>query len=370
VRYFLIAGEPSGDLHGAGLTKAILQQDPDAEIVCWGGDLMARAGARVLSHYNKLAVMGLVEVIKALPRILRLLKVCQADIATFKPDVVVLIDYPGFNLRMATWAKKNGFRTCFYISPKVWAWNTKRVHRIKRDVDLMLSILPFEQDFYQQYGVPVVFVGNPLLDNVAVFKPRAGFAQQHGLGPQPVLALLPGSRRQEIKYLLEPMLVAAANLPAYQTAVAMAGALPVSVFEPYMARYPQVKWIHDATYDLVHIATTALVCSGTATLEVALLGTPQVVVYKGHPVAAWVARRLVKLPYISLVNLVAQRKVVDELLQEQVNTQDIHRAIDLLNQPEQQRLVKKGYYDISVSLGDPGVSRRAAEALCRWLKGL
>ena len=359
MRYYLIAGEASGDLHGAKLVAALRQRDPAAEIRGWGGDLMAAAGATIAKHYRELAFMGFVEVVSNLSTILRNFKICQADIERFAPDRLVLIDYPGFNLRMAKWARPRGYDISYYISPQLWAWHSSRVKQVRANVDRMLVILPFEEAFYAEHGVKATFVGHPLLDVVATTEEQ----------PRTHIALLPGSRSQEIARSLPVMLAAAARLPGQQYVVAGAPGRDPSEYEQYMMAGkvpPNVQLIHGKTYEVLAAAHTALVTSGTATLETALFGVPQVVCYRGSRLNYWLARRLVasRIKYISLVNLVLDAPVVPELIQDDFNadrlTEELQKAIA---GPERDRQLRELRRLREVLGGTGGAARRAAEAI-------
>ncbi len=294
MKLYIIAGEASGDLHGANLIKALKIQQPDLQLRVWGGDLMQAAGGEVVKHYRDLAFMGFVEVARNLRTIMKNIAFCKSDILAYQPDALVLIDYPGFNLRIAKWAKKQGIRVIYYISPQIWAWHSSRVHAIRRDVEEMLVILPFETDFFEKYGVKAQFVGHPLLDaidtstNHQILPPKAN-----------IIALLPGSRQQEIKRILPIMLGVTAYFPDYQFKVAGATSLPPDFYQPFLEKYPHVSLSIGQTYPLLQEAKAALVKSGTSTLEAALFRVPQVVCYAGNSLSYAIARRLVNVKYIS-----------------------------------------------------------------------
>ncbi|MCP9236523.1 lipid-A-disaccharide synthase [Lewinella sp. JB7] len=356
MRYYLIAGEASGDLHGAKLVEALLERDPAAEIRAWGGDLMRAAGADVVKHYRELAFMGFVEVVMNLRTILGNLKQCQQDIEDFAPDRLVLVDYPGFNLRIAKWAKPRGIDVTYYISPQIWAWHTSRVYQVKANVDRMLVILPFERDFYAKYGVEATFVGHPLLDVVQEAGPTKEGTH---------VAILPGSRRQEISRSLPVMLAAAARLPEHEYVIAGAPGQDPVVYEELIAastRPPRLKVVSGATYEVLRGARAAMVTSGTATLETALFGVPQVVCYRGNPLNYWLARRLVakRIKYISLVNLVMDAPVVPELIQDDFNEETLAGALkNTIAGPERDRQLKD-LATLRRKLGAGGAARRAA----------
>jgi lipid-A-disaccharide synthase len=367
MKYYLIAGERSGDLHGANLIAAIRRHDPAAEFRAWGGDGMQAAGATLLKHYRELAYMGFWEVFKNLPTVLGFLRECQRDVLAYRPDVIVLIDYAGFNLRMARFGKRHGIRTFFYIAPKVWAWNQRRALKLKAYVDRLFVIFPFEVAFYRRFDYEVDYVGNPLLDAIAAFRPNPEFRQKHGLDARPVLALLPGSRRQEVEKMLPKMLQAAANFPEYQTVVSTVSNLPTDLYENLVGSQP-LKLVPDAAYDLLTIAHAAAVTSGTATLETALFRVPQVVCYEGAPLSYEIAKRLIRVPYISLVNLIAERAVVPELIQYNFTVETLTEALKPLleNSPERQ-LQLDGFTEIRQRLGDPGASDRAGALMVKYL---
>ncbi len=333
MRYYLISGEASGDLHGANLIHALRRLDGQAEVRAWGGDRMEAAGATLVRHYRDLAFMGFVEVLRHLGTILRNLKFCKEDILNFRPDVLVLIDYPGFNLRIAKWAKTQGIRVVYYISPQIWAWKEGRVRTIRACVDKMLVILPFEEAFYAKHGYRAIYVGHPLLEVVAKEKE---VPVRNLLTDKPVVALLPGSRAMEIEQKLPVMLEMVQRFPEYQFVVAGAPSQPDALYERLMGDAP-VLLLRNDTYNLLKQSKAALVTSGTATLETALFGVPQVVCYRGNPVSYWLARRLVKVAYISLVNLIMGREVVRELIQGDLNAKLLEAELRGLLEDETRR---------------------------------
>lgn len=328
MKYYIIAGEASGDLHGSNMIKALRKTDPQAEIRCWGGDLMQAAGAHVVKHYRDLAFMGFVEVIRHLGTILHNIRFCKKDIAQFKPDVVVFIDYPGFNMRIAQWAKEQGFKTAYYISPTVWAWKEKRVHHIHKYVDEMMVILPFEKAYYDKYGYRVTYVGHPLVEVMKEEKEKPSSLST--AANRKVIALLPGSRTQEIRKLLPILLDCVQEYPEYECIIAQAPAQEASLYQEIIKDYSKVKvsLVQHKTYDLLKIADAAIVTSGTATLETALLGIPQVVVYKTNPITYQLAKNLVKVKYISLVNLILDRPAVKELIQDDCTVPNLRHALN------------------------------------------
>lgn len=357
MRYYLIAGEASGDLHGSNLVKALHARDAQAEMRCWGGDKMEAAGATLVKHYRDLAFMGFVEVIRHLRTILRNIDFCKKDILAFRPDVLILIDYPGFNLRIAEWAKKQGIRVVYYISPQVWAWKEGRVEKIKRTVDQMLVILPFEVPFYEKWKYKVTYVGHPLVE---VVRRELEEVPVVPVSDKPVIALLPGSRSQEIRQKLPEMLKMVPHFPAYRFVVAQAPAQPESLYRELIGDR-DVVIVNNQTYNLLKQARAALVTSGTATLETALFGVPQVVCYKGNPISYWLARKLIKVKYISLVNLIMDKPVVKELIQSDLNERNLKKELQqLLIEGPRLRDMKADYAALWQLLGSEKASERAA----------
>lgn len=366
MKLYIIAGEASGDLHGSNLIKALRASQPNLHCRVWGGDFMQEAGGMLVRHYRELAFMGFWEVLKNLRTILGNLKFCRQDILSYQPDAMVLIDYPGFNLRIAKWAKQQGIPVIYYISPQIWAWHTSRVHRIKRDVDQMLVILPFEKAFYEKYGVPAVYVGHPLLDVGRIFNsPEPGRIEN---SPHYTIALLPGSRKQEIRNILPAMLSVTTDFPEYQFVIAAATSLPESFYQPFLNDHPNVVLEKGRTYELLQQSVAALVKSGTSTLETALIGTPQVVCYAGSPISFAIAKRVVKVKYISLVNLILDRPLVRELIQDELNRLELNKALKEILQPEKAAAIKEGYAELRHLLGDGGASSRAAEHILNFLR--
>ena len=357
MRYYIIAGEASGDLHGSGLVHALRAQDSSAEIRAWGGDRMEAAGATIVKHYRDLAFMGFVEVLKHLRTILRNIAFCKADIQQYQPDVLVLIDYPGFNLRIAKWARAQGLRVVYYISPQVWAWKEGRVRGIKTAVHRMLVILPFEVDFYRKWDYAVDYVGHPLAEFIAAEQAKPLPPGEH---QKPILALLPGSRKMELAQKLPVMLRAAAHFPDCRIVVAGAPSMPAAEYAPYLQGTSAELW-ENKTYELLRQARAALVTSGTATLETALFGVPQVVCYRGNPISFWLAKRLVKVKWISLVNLIMDRSVVPELIQHDLTEANIvaHLRPLLTAGPEHDKMVAD-YAELQSRLQEGGASAKAA----------
>ena len=372
MKYYLIAGEASGDLHGSNLIRAIRGLDPDAEIRCWGGDRMEQAGGTLVKHYRELSFMGFLEVLANLPTIFRNLSFCKKDIEGFDPDALIFIDFSGFNLRIARWAREKGYTTHYYISPQVWASREGRVRKIRRDIDAMYVILPFEKEFYEKkHGMPVHFVGHPLIDaiNSRPVTDREQFRAENGLpGTKPIIALLPGSRPQEISRMLPVMSSLAPRYPEYQFVVAGAPGTDASFYEPYLKEYP-LKLVKDQTYALLSSSHAALVTSGTATLETALLGVPQVVCYKGNWISYQIAKRLITLEYISLVNLIMDRKVVAELIQNDLTPDALARELNVILDGEGRESQLRAYDELRNKLGGEGASNKAAKLIVEFSKG-
>ena len=369
--YYLIAGERSGDLHGANLITAIREHDSAARFRAWGGEQMATAGADVVRHYRDLAFMGFWEVLKNLGTIRGYLRECQADIAAYQPDVLILIDYAGFNLRMAKWAKKRGIRVFYYISPKVWAWNQRRALAIKANVDRLFVILPFEKTFFAKFDYAVEYVGNPLLDALAQHLPdeRVRFQLAQFRGNKPLVALLPGSRRQEITAMLPVMLATTRNFPDYRFVVCTVDNLPTDLYDELLTNYPEVGRVANAAYDLLAMSTAALVTSGTATLETALLRVPQVVCYRTSAVNYAIAKRLIAVPYLSLVNLIIDQPLVTELIQKTLNTNQLTSELRaILPGGSRRETVLTGYDELQRRMGEPGASARAGAAMVESLR--
>jgi lipid-A-disaccharide synthase len=366
MRYYLVAGEASGDLHGSNLMKALKERDADTEFRYFGGDLMQAEGGTLVKHYADMAFMGFLEVALNLRTILNNMKACKQDILTWHPDVLVLIDFPGFNLKIAEFAKANGILVCYYISPKVWAWNQKRVLKIKRVVDHLFCILPFEVEFYKGWGMQVDYVGNPLLDAVSAFDADQNFISNNKLATKPIIALLPGSRRQEINYLLPDMIALADKFPDHQFVIAGAPSFKIDFYQQYM-NGSSIPVLFNSTYDLLKNAKAAVVASGTATLETALFHVPQVVVYKGHPITIGIARALIKIRFISLVNLIMDRLVVKELIQGDYNLETAATELNMLLNDEAYRTsMLNNYNQLDVRMGQPGASAKTAALIIQY----
>ncbi|MFD0765553.1 lipid-A-disaccharide synthase [Mucilaginibacter lutimaris] len=366
MKYYLVAGEASGDLHGANLMKALKELDGKADFRFFGGDLMQAEGGTLVKHYADMAFMGFVEVVMNLNTILKNLKKCKEDIVTYRPDVLVLIDFPGFNLKIADFAKTQGIEVYYYISPKVWAWNQKRVLKIKRVVDHMFCILPFEVDFYKSWGMDIDYVGNPLLDAVDAFKPNPNFVADNSLAGKKTVALLPGSRKQEISRLLPEMLAAVDKFPHHQFVIAGAPSFNIDYYTQYLGG-KSIPVIFNATYDILANAEAAVVASGTATLETALFNVPQVVVYKGNALTIGIARILVKIKFISLVNLIMDRLVVTELIQEECTAVKITEELNnLLHNAHHRDTMLADYNVLDEKMGQPGASVKTAKLILKY----
>jgi lipid-A-disaccharide synthase len=365
MKYYIIAGEASGDLHGSNLIKELQHLDSAADIRCWGGDKMQATGATLVKHYKELAFMGFVEVIKNLPAILRNIEFCKNDIFSFNPDVIIFIDYPGFNLRIAKWAREKNFKTVFYISPQVWAWKESRVKSIKRDIDKMIVILPFEKDFYKKWDYEVEYVGHPLVEVIERFRKEHS---ELNISTN-TIALLPGSRKQEIIAKLPVMLTAAKNFPEYQFIIAKAPSIEDEFYDSFIKEYENVKLITNDTYSLLMKSVAALVTSGTATLETALFGVPEVVCYKAGNISYQIAKRLVKLKFICLVNLIMNREVVKELIQNDLTSEKITSELKkILTEPGKKEKMKEDYAQLKRLLSEGGnASKNAAASIYHFL---
>lgn len=368
MRYYIISGEASGDLHASNLLSELKKLDANASFRCWGGDKMKAEGAELVKHYRDLAFMGFTEVVMNLRVILRNINFCKEDIIQWQPDVVILVDYPGFNLRIAEFAKSNAFKVFYYISPQIWAWKQSRVHKIKKAVDKMFVILPFEKDFYKRFDYEVEFVGHPLLDEIQKFDRNDLWIKSHHLSGKPIVALLPGSRRQEVQTILPLMLSVISKFPDYQFVLAAAPSLPDYFYKEIIGTHP-VSIVENQTYQLLMHSRAALVTSGTATLETALFGVPEVVCYKGGRISYLIARTLVKIDYISLVNLIMDREVVKELIQDELNTENLFNELNLLL-TDQERISKlKSDYDLlKLKLGGVGASAKTAQLMFDFLQ--
>ena len=371
MKYYIIAGEASGDLHAANLVVELKKKDANAEFRGWGGDLMRKQGVTLVKHYRSTAFMGFVEVAVNLRSVLGNIKACKKDLLAYRPDMLVLVDYPGFNLRIARFARKQHIKTCYYISPQVWAWKRRRVRRIKEDVDRMLVILPFEEPFYREHGVNAVFVGHPLLDELARLDatPRISFVRRNNLSEKrEIIALLPGSREQEVKRMLGTMLKVIPRFPQYQFVIAGVSSLDEQLYQGMIGDH-DVKLVMNQTYGLLQNASAALVTSGTATLEAALLAVPEVVCYKANRLSYRIAKHLIKVKYISLVNLIMDREVVKELIQDDFNEEMLVKQLQrLLTDGKQQRRLLDDLDSLRARLGGQGASEKAAEEILGMIK--
>lgn len=365
MKYYIIAGEASGDLHGSNLIKALKAKDPKAEIRCWGGDLMQAAGGTLVKHYKEMAFMGFLEVVLNLPTIFKNIKLCKKDIYNFNPHVLIFIDYSGFNLRIAKWAKAHNFSTNYYISPQIWASRESRIEKIKRDIDSMYVILPFEKEFYAKHNFSVNFVGHPLLDAVAN-RPQVlekDFRAANQLHPEkPIIALLPGSRKQEVQKMLSSMLSVLTDFADYEFVIAGAPSLDTDFYKPYL-KNPNISFVSNKTYDLLSISNAALVTSGTATLETAIFKVPQVVCYKANWISYQIAKRIVTLEYISLVNLIMKKEVVKELIQEDLTTSNLKSELKKILDGSSRNEQLASYEALEKMLGGEGASAKAAELI-------
>lgn len=386
MKYYIIAGEASGDLHGSNLMKSLKQLDAEATFRVWGGDKMRHecaSPAQLIKHYRNLDFVGFTEVVGNLRTILRNIEFCKQDILEDQPDVLVLIDYPGFNLRIAKWAKKQQIKVIYYISPQVWAWNAARVRTIKKVVDKMLVILPFEQDFYKQHDYNVDFVGHPLLDSIDAYPTNEDFRAKNNLPlERKIIALLPGSRGQEIKNLLQVMLQLVPHFEKYQFVVAGAPSIDAAVYQKHIDKFFQqhhknehfrtksdVKIVFGQTYDLLNNAHAAVVASGTATLETALFQVPQVVCYKGSQISYEIAKRIVKIKYISLVNLIMDKEVIRELIQNDFNIGNLNHQLIHILEPNNRQQIAKDYQLLREKLGGGGASERSAQIIFDFANG-
>ena len=369
MKYYIIAGEASGDLHGANLMKELQLQDPNADIRFWGGDLMQAVGGHLVSHYKERAFMGFFEVLKNLFKVLGFIKFCKKDIALFSPDVLIFIDNSGFNLRIAKWAKEQGFKTNYYISPQVWASRARRIKDIKRDIDALFVILPFEKQFYKAHGYTVHFVGHPLIDAIAdrAQVTEVNFRKEHRLSNQKIIALLPGSRKQEITKMLSVMLTLVPDFSDYQFVVAGAPSQDLSFYKQIIGT-TEVAFINNKTYDLLSVSYAALVASGTATLETALFKVPQVVCYKGGTISYQIAKRIITLKYISLVNLIMDKEVVKELIQSDFNKKALKAALTKILEASSREKMFLNYFELEKQLGGKGASLKVAKQIVSDLK--
>lgn len=364
MRYYLLSGESSGDLHGAALIKNLQVQDAKAVFAGWGGELMQKQGMQLDQDYKQTAFMGVGEVLKNLWVIKSLFQKAKNNILTFQPDVVILIDYPGFNLRMAPWIKKNNFKLFYYISPKLWAWNSGRAKIIKKYVDEMFCILPFEAQFYSQYNIPIHYVGNPILDTIDSYKSENAFLKNNDITTQkPIIALLPGSRKQEIQKLLPIMTKMAGFFPDYHFLIAAVPTFSKEFYASHTTPFANCSLIFNNTYAVLQHAKAAIVTSGTATLETALFDVPQVVIYKTDFLFYYLGKLFIKVPFISLVNLIAEKKIVEELIQKNCNEQDLRQQLSNILTDAEQKRMKSAYQNLKNTIGEAGASEKAAKKI-------
>ena len=372
MKYYIIAGEASGDLHGSNLVASLKAQDSDAKIRAWGGEKMRKNGANVVKNYHDLAFMGFVEVLMNLRTILKNFSFCKKDITDYNPDAIILIDYPGFNLKVAKWAHKKGYKVFYYISPQVWAWKRRRVYTIQKVVDKMLCILPFEKKFYDNYNVDCQFVGHPLLDEIAKVNPvdKNKFYKSNRLNPKKeIIAILPGSRKQEVSRMLTIMLDVVKQFPNYQFVIACAPSLPMSYYKSIIGEKANVRLVLNRTYQLLQLSSAAMVTSGTATLETALFDVPEVVCYKANKISYLIARQVARVRFICLVNLIMDREVVKELIQNDLTANNIANELkSLLASSKRQKKLLEDYEELKSLLGNAGASDKAAETIISYVK--
>lgn len=367
MKYYIISGEASGDLHGSMLINSLQKEDNHAIVRAWGGDLMQTAGANLVRHYKEMAYMGIGQVLRHLPSILGNFKFCHRDILEFAPDALILIDYSGFNLRVAEWAKKQGLTVFYYISPQVWATREGRVEKIKKNVDKMFVILPFEKDFYKKHDYDVEFIGHPLLDVVDNYEVDKDFKSKFNLTDKPIIALLPGSRKQEIKSMLKIMLSVVDDFAEYQFVIAGAPSMDAAFYDSFIQGKKNVHFIPNQTYNLLANSHAALVTSGTATLETALFGVPQIVCYKTGTVLYNIVKRIIKVPFISIVNLIMGLKIVQELIQHDLNHEKLKSELRFIIEGAPRQEILANYSLLREKLGQNGASDRAARSILLFL---
>jgi len=366
MKYYIIAGERSGDLHSANLMIELKKLDPSAEFRFWGGDQMVLQGGTLVKHYKEMAFMGVWEVIKNIRTIRQFLSYCKSDILDWKPDGVILVDYAGFNMRIAKFLKENGLPSLYYISPKVWAWNTKRAYKIKKYVDKLFVIMPFEKSFFKKYDYETEYVGNPLLDEIKKFTPNSNFRSDNHLGEKPVVAILPGSRKQEIEHMLGKMMNLVSDFPEYIFVIAAVSNLPKGYYTSY-ENIERVKVVYDQAYDVLTVAQAALVTSGTATLETALFNVPQVMCYKTSLLTYIIGRQLVVIPYYSLPNLVAEKVIIKELIQDEMNVANLKSELQNLLSPSYSESMKQNYAIMRAKMETPNASANTAKGIFDYL---
>lgn len=370
MKYFILAGEASGDLHGSNLVKEIKKLDSDAYFAGWGGDLLKDEGVNILKHIKELAFMGFVEVLQNIKTIKKNFKICKKQITDFNPDVVIYVDYPGFNLRIAKWVKKNNYKSLYFISPNVWAWKASRVFKIRDYTDRMYTILPFEKEFYNSYGIEVDYFGHPLVDAVTNFEKSsfAEFIQKNNLPDKPIIAMMAGSRKQEIKHMLPIMAELSESFTDYQFIITGAPAIDAEFYQQFIKNKP-VKLISGKTYEILSHSTAGLITSGTATLEAALFNLPQVVCYKGGAISVTIARFVANVKYISLVNLILDKPAIKELIQKDFNLINLKQElIKILPNGKKLKQIKENYISLHNQLDQPGVYKRIAQSMLERVK--
>jgi lipid-A-disaccharide synthase len=366
MKYYIISGERSGDLHASNLIKAIKSEDRQADVRGIGGEYLQSAGANIFRHYRDIAIMGFWEVFTSLSKIKKIFNDCQSDILSYKPDVVILVDFGGFNLRMAKYLKENGIKVYYYISPKIWAWNQSRANKVKAYVDKMFVILPFEKDFYKRFNYEVDYVGNPVYDAIAAHTIDPSFKVENNLSDKPIIAILPGSRQQEVQLMLSTMASIIADFSDYRFVIAAVSNLPKAFYLPYEMK--GISVVYDKTYDLLLHSQAAVVASGTATLETGLLDIPQVVCYKTSAITYAIGKQLVKVDFISLVNLIAGKQVVRELLQKDFTAEKIKEELNnILYKKFYRDQMLQGYKEVKSILGAPGASEKTAKLMVKYL---
>ncbi len=367
MKYYIISGEASGDLHGSKLIRSLNNEDPAASFRVWGGDMMEKEGAELAKHYKDLAYMGVWQVIKNLPAILGNFKFCKEDILANQPDVLILIDYSGFNLRIAKWAKAAGYTIFYYISPQIWATREKRVEKIKLYIDKMFVILPFEQSFYKKHHYEVEYVGHPLLDIIKEHKGDSTFRKTHNISTKRIIALLPGSRKQEIRAMLDVMLKIVDEFPHYQFILAGAPSISPEFYSSLTESHQNIKIVYNETYNLLQHSHAALVTSGTATLEAALFNIPQVVCYRAGALLYSIVKRIIKVPYISIVNLIMEKEVVKELIQHELTSDNLKNALQEIIEGSYRQDILKNYQELKHKLGNEGASVKTAKKMYKAL---
>jgi lipid-A-disaccharide synthase len=370
MKYYVIAGEPSGDMYAAGLLKELKNTDANAKFRCWGGDLMQAEGAEIVKHYKELAFMGFVEVAKNIRTIFKNIAFCKEDILKYKPDVLILVDYPGFNMRIAKWAKSQGIRVFYYIAPAIWAWHESRVHDIKKYVERLYVILPFEPVVFAKHDYKVHYFGHPMADIILREKEklisREEFLKKYNLPDKPIIAMLPGSRAQELKYILPEMLTTVKHFPEYQFVIGAAASLPIKMYEDAAAGF-DVKFVRNDTYTLMHHSHAGLIKSGTSTLEAGLFDLPEVLCYKGNAVTIQIGRWVAKAKYICLVNLILDKPAVKELIQQDLNESMLVESLkDIVSGPKRNELLIE-YKNVQQQLKAGNVSAKIAQDIYNCL---